>query len=148
MADHNNAMAPAICGVAIDVPLANVYALSAVLSHERVLVPGAVISGFVRLLCISRDRAAAAKASNGIRAGVQSSHCIRSRIERRRIGHGGTTRPGVTRSYYHLDTGGFLSFNSGLQFQARYASFRDWATPGVDCNIRRFSRVAFVRACS
>jgi hypothetical protein len=24
MADHNNAMAPAICGVAMDVPLANV----------------------------------------------------------------------------------------------------------------------------
>ena len=50
MADHKSAMAPAICGVAIDVPLANVYALSAVLSHERVLVPGAVISGLVRLL--------------------------------------------------------------------------------------------------
>ena len=50
MADHNSATAPAICGVAMDVPLANVYALSAVLSHERVLVPGAVISGFVRFL--------------------------------------------------------------------------------------------------
>jgi len=50
MADHNNAMAPAICGVAMDVPLAVVYALSAVLSHERVPVPGAVMSGFIRLL--------------------------------------------------------------------------------------------------
>jgi hypothetical protein len=50
MADHNSAMAPAICGVAMDVPLANVYALSPVLEAERVLVPGAVISGLVRLL--------------------------------------------------------------------------------------------------
>jgi hypothetical protein len=50
MADHNSAIAPAICGVAMDVPLANVYALSAVLEAERVLVPGAVISGLVRLL--------------------------------------------------------------------------------------------------
>ena len=50
MADHNSAMAPAICGVAMDVPLANVYALSAVLEAKRVLVPGAVISGLVRLL--------------------------------------------------------------------------------------------------
>jgi hypothetical protein len=43
-------MAPAICGVAMDVPLANVYALSPLLEAERVLVPGAVISGLVRLL--------------------------------------------------------------------------------------------------
>ena len=50
MADHNSAMAPAICGVAMDVPLANVYALSAVLEAERVLVPGAEISGLMRLL--------------------------------------------------------------------------------------------------
>ena len=50
MADHNSAMAPAICGVAMDVPLAKVYALSPVLEAERVLVPGAVISGLVRLL--------------------------------------------------------------------------------------------------
>jgi len=50
MADHNSAMAPAICGVAMDVPLANVYALSPLLEAERVLVPGAVISGLVRLL--------------------------------------------------------------------------------------------------
>jgi hypothetical protein len=50
MADHNNAMAPAMCGVAIEVPLAVVYALSLLLLAERVLVPGAVISGLVRLL--------------------------------------------------------------------------------------------------
>ena len=50
MADHNSAMAPEIWGVAIDVPLAVVYALSALLSHERVPVPGAVMSGFIRLL--------------------------------------------------------------------------------------------------
>jgi hypothetical protein len=34
----------------MDVPLANVYALSAVLEADRVLVPGAEISGFIRLL--------------------------------------------------------------------------------------------------
>ena len=39
-----------MCGVAIDVPLAIVYALSAVLVAERVFVPGAVMSGFIRLL--------------------------------------------------------------------------------------------------
>jgi hypothetical protein len=50
MADHNKAMAPAICGVAMDVPLAVVYEASPALLAERVLVPGAVISGFVRLL--------------------------------------------------------------------------------------------------
>jgi hypothetical protein len=50
MADHNSAIAPEICGVAIDVPLAVVYALSLVFEHERVPVPGAVISGLVRPL--------------------------------------------------------------------------------------------------
>jgi hypothetical protein len=50
MADHSSAIAPEICGVAIDVPLAVVYAVSLVLEHERVPVPGAVISGFIRLL--------------------------------------------------------------------------------------------------
>ena len=43
-------MAPAICGVAMEVPLAIVYALSEVLLAERVLVPGAEISGFIRPL--------------------------------------------------------------------------------------------------
>jgi hypothetical protein len=50
MADHNSAIAPEMCGVAMDVPLAVVYALSPLLEHERVLVPGAVMSGFIRLL--------------------------------------------------------------------------------------------------
>jgi hypothetical protein len=39
-----------MCGVAIDVPLANVYALSLALLAERVPVPGAVISGLIRPL--------------------------------------------------------------------------------------------------
>ena len=43
-------MAPAICGVDIEVPLAVVYALSEALLAERVPVPGAVISGFMRPL--------------------------------------------------------------------------------------------------
>jgi hypothetical protein len=50
MADQSNAMAPAIWGVAMDVPLAVVYALSLLLLAERVFVPGAVISGFIRPL--------------------------------------------------------------------------------------------------
>lgn len=43
-------MAPEMCGVAIEVPLAVVYALSLVLEHERVPVPGAAMSGLMRLL--------------------------------------------------------------------------------------------------
>ncbi len=43
-------MAPEIWGVAMEVPLAVVYKLSPAFVAERVPVPGAVISGFVRLL--------------------------------------------------------------------------------------------------
>jgi hypothetical protein len=93
---------------------------------------------------ISRDRAAAAKASNRVRSGVQSSHCIGSRIKRWRIGHRGTTGARVARSYYHLDTSSFLSFNSGLQLVADDATFRSGATPGVSRYIRRQGGVAFV----
>ena len=50
MADHNNATAPEMWGVAMDVPLAVVYALSPLLEHDRVPVPGAVISGLILLL--------------------------------------------------------------------------------------------------
>jgi hypothetical protein len=49
-ADHSNAIAPEMCGVAMDVPLAVVYALSLVLEHDRVPVPGAAMSGLIRLL--------------------------------------------------------------------------------------------------
>jgi hypothetical protein len=49
-ADHSRAIAPAMSGVAMDVPLAVVYALSPVLVHERVPVPGAEMSGLIRLL--------------------------------------------------------------------------------------------------
>ena len=43
-------MAPAICGVAMDVPLKFAYEVSLSFVDERVLVPGAVISGLIRLL--------------------------------------------------------------------------------------------------
>ena len=69
----------------MEVPLAIVYALSQELVAERVLVPGAVISGLIRLLPSTRNRSAAAKASNGIRASIQSSHCVRCLIKRWRI---------------------------------------------------------------
>jgi hypothetical protein len=49
-ADHNNPIAPEMCGVAMDVPLASVYALSPELLAERVFVPGALISGLMRPL--------------------------------------------------------------------------------------------------
>ena len=49
-ADHSRAIAPEMCGVAMDVPLAVVYALSPALLAERVPVPGAVISGLIRPL--------------------------------------------------------------------------------------------------
>lgn len=50
MAFHNNAMAPAMCGVAMDVPLKFAYELSLAFVDERVFVPGAEISGLIRLL--------------------------------------------------------------------------------------------------
>ena len=49
-ADQNNAMAPATWGVAIDVPLKFAYELSLAFVDERVPVPGALISGLIRLL--------------------------------------------------------------------------------------------------
>jgi hypothetical protein len=39
-----------MCGVAMDVPLKFAYELSLALVHERVFVPGAQISGLMRLL--------------------------------------------------------------------------------------------------
>ena len=50
IADQSNAIAPAVCGVAMDVPLRLAYAVSEVLKLERLLVPGAVISGLIRPL--------------------------------------------------------------------------------------------------
>jgi hypothetical protein len=50
IADQSKAIAPEMCGVAMDVPLAVVYALSLLLEHDRVPVPGAAISGFMRPL--------------------------------------------------------------------------------------------------
>jgi len=50
IADHNSAMAPAIWGVAMDVPLRLAYAVSEVLKLERLLVPGALMSGLIRPL--------------------------------------------------------------------------------------------------
>ena len=43
-------MAPAMCGVAMEVPLKFAYELSLAFVEERVPVPGAVISGLMRLL--------------------------------------------------------------------------------------------------
>ena len=50
IADHSKAIAPAMCGVAMDVPLKFAYELSLEFVHERVFVPGAEMSGLIRLL--------------------------------------------------------------------------------------------------
>ena len=50
IADHSKAIAPAMCGVAMDVPLKFAYELSLEFVHERVFVPGADMSGLIRLL--------------------------------------------------------------------------------------------------
>src|SRR6266498_5092503 len=95
---------------------------------------------------ISRDRAAATKGSYGISAGSECPDCVRRRIERRRIGHSGTTGAGVTRGDHHLDTSSLLSFNSGLQLISDNATLRDGATPRVNRNIRRLGGVTLATA--
>ena len=54
----------------MDVPLAVVYALSLVLEHERVPVPGAVISGLIRPLPSAVTGPRLLKRSDGIGAGT------------------------------------------------------------------------------
>ena len=105
-------------------------------------------SGYIRfstIASISRDRAAAAKASNLIRSSIQSSHRVGRLIKRWRIGHSRTRGAGITRGNHHLNTSSSLSFNSGLQLVADNTTLRDRAGPGIDCNIGCFGRVAFVR---
>ena len=46
---HRSATTPTTCGPAIEVPLAVVYAESLVFVADRVLVPGATMSGLSRL---------------------------------------------------------------------------------------------------
>jgi hypothetical protein len=50
IADHSKAIAPAVCGVAMEVPLKFAYEVSLAFVHERVFVPGAQMSGLMRLL--------------------------------------------------------------------------------------------------
>jgi hypothetical protein len=50
IADHSKATAPAMWGVAMDVPLKFAYELSLAFVQERVPVPGAEMSGLSRLL--------------------------------------------------------------------------------------------------
>jgi hypothetical protein len=106
--------------------------------------------GFNAVAAIDRNRTSAAKASYGISAVHERSNRVRCRIERGwsclgAVIDAAATRTVITRCYHHLDTSSFLSFNSGSQFVARYATLRDRATPGVIRNIGRFGRVAFVR---
>jgi hypothetical protein len=100
---------------------------------------------FRTVTAIPDNRPAAAKASYGIRPGIQGSNCVRGFVEGRRIRHSGTGRARVTGRYHHLDTSGFLSFNSGLQLVTDDATFRCRAAPGVNRNIRCLAGIAFVR---
>ena len=50
IADHSKAIAPAMWGVAMDVPLKFAYELSLAFVDERVPVPGATMSGLIRPL--------------------------------------------------------------------------------------------------
>ena len=90
---------------------------------------------------IDRYRPATAKASDGIGAGSQRADRIGFRVNSRRICHRGTIRPGVLRRCHHHDPGGSLSFYSSLQRVSR-TTFRSWATPGVNRNIRCLGRIA------
>ena len=69
IADHSRAIAPAMCGVAMDVPLKFAYELSLAFVHERVPVPGAEMSGLMRLLPSAVTGPRLLKRSNGISAG-------------------------------------------------------------------------------
>ena len=128
----------------MEVPLAIVYALSEVLEADRVFVPGAVISGFIRPLPSTVAGTAAAKGSNRIGAGVQCPDRVRCRIERWWICHSGTTRSGVTRRDHHHNASSGLSFNGSLQCVNRTA-FRRRTAPGVNGNIGCLGRVALAR---
>ena len=111
------------------------------------------MSGLVRLLPSIVTGPTAAEAGYGICSGIQGSYRIRRRIPRRRTGFGGSTDvvdatasgTVITRSHYHLDTSGLLSFDSGLQLVPDNAALRGRATPGVCGNIRCLARVAFRR---
>jgi hypothetical protein len=100
---------------------------------------------FSAVAAVPGDWAAAAKGCDRIEAGIQCTDRVGCRIKRRRIGYRGTSGARVARSYDHLDPSSFLSLHSSLQLVADNATLRDQATPGVNCNVRRLGRVAFVR---
>ena len=82
---QSKAMAPEMCGVAIDVPLAVVYeVIAGVSSRARVRAWSSDI-GFDAVTSISCHRSAAAESSNCISARVQCANCISCPID-----HGGS----------------------------------------------------------
>jgi hypothetical protein len=93
---------------------------------------------------ISCHWTAAAKRSDRIGVGDQCPDCIGRCIKRRRIGHRGTRGARVARSYHHLDTSSFLSFNCGLQFVAGRAPFGNRTTPGINGNVGCLGRITLV----
>ena len=76
MADHSSAIAPEMCGVAMDVPLTKSIGIVGGVKAERTGLPGAVMSGFDSITSIDRHRASAAKGSYVIGACIQSAHSV------------------------------------------------------------------------
>ena len=85
IADHSKAIAPAMCGVAIDVPLKFAYEVSLAFVHERVFVPGALDVGFDAIASIGCNRTTAAKSSNCVTTRVQCANAVSRRVNSGRV---------------------------------------------------------------
>ena len=83
-ADQSSAIAPAICGVAMEVPSASIGAIGRVAGRASACARSSDIR-FYPVAAIGSDRTATAKESSGIGAGVKSTDCVGGRIKRRRI---------------------------------------------------------------
>ena len=99
-------------------------------AKTHVSVIGGVIAGtsacarrgdirFDSVTPIDRHRAAAAKGSDVVGAGVQRADRVRCRVDSRRIHYSGTVGTVVARSCHHHYPSGGLSFDSSLQRVSR-----------------------------
>ena len=88
---------------------------------ERMLPPGAVISGFIRLLPSTRDRATVVKRSDTI-VPDQGPHRVCRLINGGRNFDTGTARALIPCCYHHHDAGRKLGFNGGLELAGEQPS--------------------------
>src|SRR4029077_12966057 len=107
--------------------------------------PGCANIWLYAIAPIDRNRTAAAKGSDVIRARGQRTDRIGRRVDRRRIFHSRAIRTCAVRSDDHHDAGSGLRFDSRLQRTHR-ATFRRWAAPCVNCDIGSPKRVALTAA--